>query len=267
MSQSVSGPIAFASSRRAAVASLAWLACLASAGCTHDRSVQVPVLMYHHIQDLGPEADQVMRTWTVSTESFEQQLSWLEAHGYHTISLNDLAIELSHDAAPPLPHKPVVITFDDGWDVGYSLAFPALRRHHMIGTFFVYPGAIGDNPASGYMTWTQLQEMTSAGMDIESHTISHPHLRSLDAAAQQREIADSRTMLESRLHRSITAFAYPFGEFNPAIESLVAGAGYRCAVGIEPGYTQRSSELFALHRMRVSYGDTIDTFKELVTVP
>lgn len=230
-----------------------------------DRTATAPILMYHHINDLAPNTDEIMRTWSVSVGDFTRQMNWLVDNGYHSITLAQLARNLAEGS--PLPDKPVVITFDDGWDIGYGTVFPILKRLNLTGTFFVYPAGIGVNPGSGYMTWDQLREMTANGMDIQAHSISHPHMRSIPPEAQRREITEVKTKLEKELGRGINAFAYPFGEFNDSIVALVKEAGYSCAVGIEPGFTQRSSELYGLHRTRISYGDTLDTFAQQVTRP
>jgi peptidoglycan/xylan/chitin deacetylase (PgdA/CDA1 family) len=232
---------------------------------TLDRTFIVPILMYHHVEDLPANADEIMRTWTVSTAAFTAQMDWLVHHEYTTIRLDQLVAALT--VGTPLPRNPVVLTFDDGWDIGYGTVFPLLRERHMIGTFFVYPGAIGESPGSGYMTWPQLREMVAGGMDVQSHTISHPHMRGIPPEAQRHEITESRRILAENLDHQIYAFAYPFGEFDDSLITMVRDAGYTCAVGIEPGYTQQASDLFTLRRTRISWGDTIDTFKEQVTHP
>jgi peptidoglycan/xylan/chitin deacetylase (PgdA/CDA1 family) len=221
--------------------------------------------MYHHINDLPSHADDAARTWTVSINNFTNQMSWLVEHGYHSIGFAQLADNLA--AGAPLPDKSIIITFDDGWDVGYGTVFPILKRFKLTGTFFIYPAAIGATPGSGYMTWDQLRELASAGMDLQAHSVNHPHLRSLPPDAQWREIADAKAILEKQLGREICAFAYPFGELDQSIIELVRKAGYRCAAGIEPGFTQRTSDLFSLRRTRISYGDTLDTFAQQVTRP
>jgi len=238
-------------------------------GCTErqmtDRSAVVPILMYHHINDLPANADEGARTWTVSASEFNRQMNWLVEHHYHSITFAQLADAL--ERGERLPEKPIILTFDDGWDIGYGVVFPILKRVGLSGTFFVYPGAIGENPGSGYLTWGQLLEMSAAGMDIQAHSMTHPHMRGLSAEAQRREIVDARAILERRLNRQIVAFAYPFGEYSDSTIASLRDAGYRCAAGIEPGYTQRRSDLFRLSRTRISYGDTLDTFKERVTAP
>lgn len=242
------------------------VACLAGCAATgaddSGRSASVPVLMYHHVNDLPPGADEPSRTWTVSRYEFESQMKWLLEHEYHPVTLVAVADHLSEGTS--LPSHPVVLTFDDGWDIGYSTVFPILKSRGMIGTFFVYPSGINAGNPGGYMSWDQLREMDRAGMEIASHSIDHPRLPDMPEEAQRRQLVESKRLIEAQLGHDVLAFAYPFGKFDRTTRRLAKEAGYRCAAGVEPGWTQRSDELFAMRRIRVSYGDTLDTFKELV---
>lgn len=215
----------------------------------------VPILMYHHLDDLPPTATELQLTWTVAPRNFGAQMNWLAQRGFQTITLAQLIAHLKR--GQPLPSKPIVISFDDGWAEGYSVAFPVLKKHNFVGTFFVYTDPL-DRPQ--YLTWAQLQEMSAAGMDIQAHTLSHPHLRALPADAAAREIAESKRILEKRLGKPVVAFAYPFGEYDSAVIEMVKRAGYESAVTLAPGYHQRADELFTLHRIRVSYRDALEDF-------
>jgi peptidoglycan/xylan/chitin deacetylase (PgdA/CDA1 family) len=179
-------------------------------------------------------------------------MDWLAEHDYHTVSMAQVAGHLKR--GQPLPARPVVISFDDGWSDGYTVAFPILKARHFSGTFFVYTNALDHKQ---FLTWAQVEEMAIAGMDIESHTLSHPHLRQLTPEDATNEIAGSKAVLEKRLGKPVTSFDYPFGEYNAAVIELVKRAGYETAVTIAAGYKQRADELFTLHRIRVSYNDTL----------
>src|SRR5262249_9128527 len=156
-----------------------------------------------HINDLPPNADEVGRTWTVSLKDFTAQMDWLGQHGYHSITLAQLVDNLETGAT--LPSKPGGLTFDDVWEVGDGTGFPILKERKLIGTFFVCPGSIGENPGSGYMTWPQLREMASGGMDIQSHTVNHPHLRGVPPDGQRREFIESKATLEQKLAKPMIA--------------------------------------------------------------
>ena len=90
-------------------------------------------------------------------------------------------------------------------------------------------------------------------MDIEAHTLTHPHLRELAPDEAMREISESKKVLEARLGKPVVAFAYPFGEYNASIVDMLKRAGFASAVTLAAGFNQRADELFTLHRIRVSY--------------
>jgi peptidoglycan/xylan/chitin deacetylase (PgdA/CDA1 family) len=126
-------------------------------------------------------------------------------------------------AAPPTI---VSLTFDDSVADQYTNALPTLQAHAMHGTFYVLPGYIGVNP--GYMTQPQLQSVYNAGNEIAGHTVLHPYLTQLGTDEATREICDSRNTLLN-WGFPVTDFAYPYSDYNPAIEGIVAHCGYNSA--------------------------------------
>ncbi len=223
------------------------------------QSALVPILMYHHLGDLGANASESDRTWTVAPRNFEAQMAWLAAQGFHTITFPQLVAFFKRGQA--LPARPVIITFDDGWREGYAIAFPILLKYRLAATFFVYTSAIGHSQS---LTWEQISEMSAAGMEIESHTLTHPHLRTMPAEEAYKEIADSRAVLEKRLGKKVTTFNYPFGEYDAAVADLVKRAGFESAVTINPGFKQRAEDIFSLRRNRVTYRTTLEDLSKLV---
>jgi peptidoglycan/xylan/chitin deacetylase (PgdA/CDA1 family) len=226
------------------------------------KPASVPILMYHHVQDLASDATELQLTWTVSPQNFDAQMALVARRGFHTITMGQLVAHLK--GGKPLPAKPIVISFDDGWEEQYATAFPILKKYHLIGTFFVYTRPIDHGQ---FMTWAQLKEMSAAGMDVQAHTLTHPHLRTLPPDEAMKEIADSKSIIETHLGKPVVAFAYPFGEYNVSIIDMVKRAGYESAVTLAAGYQQRADELFTLHRIRVSYQDTLDEFAKRLPPP
>jgi len=211
--------------------------------------------MYHNLRDLPSNASELDRTWTVAPKQFEAQVALLVARGFQTITMGQLVAHLKRGA--PLPNKPIVVSFDDGWVEQYTVAFQILKKYNRIGTFFIYTNPIDRNR---YLSWAQLQEMTAAGMDIQAHTLSHPHLTSISSNEAFREISESKKIIEAKLGRPVVSLAYPFGEYNAATIELLKRAGIESAVTLAAGYRQRADELHTLHRIRVSYDDTLDEF-------
>lgn len=199
----------------------------------------VPVLTYHQIGDSA-------EWWSVNADDFEQQLIFLRKKGYTTISV----VELSEGLAGrrPLPERPIVITFDDGYEDNYRAAFPILERQGMRGTFFVVTGRMG---TSGYMNWRQVREMSLRGMEIGSHTVNHYTLNEINLKELERELRGSRLMLENNVPAAAPIFANPFGEAAPAVVDLLSRTGYKAACSSVVGINHPGDNLFMLRRMSV----------------
>jgi peptidoglycan/xylan/chitin deacetylase (PgdA/CDA1 family) len=130
----------------------------------------VPILMYHYISASPSVQDRIRYGLSVPPEMFEAQLKLLRDNGFTTITLRDLYEYLA--VGTPLPDQPIILTFDDGYIDNYTHAFPILQKYGMLGTFFVLTGPADDgNPA--YLSWDMIQEMSSAGMDIQLHMRDH----------------------------------------------------------------------------------------------
>ncbi len=212
------------------------------------RTLNVPILMYHRIDVLRSTLPAITRALTVAPGDFASQMRWLASHGFHTITQEQLFAALEH--RKPLPAKPIVITFDDGYrDVLYNAA-PVMHRLGMRGTAFVITGRISGSDVS-FLSWLQLNALEQSGIEIGSHTVHHLELPGLSDPAALQELIRSRHALELHLHHPVQWFAYPAGRFDTRTEELVRRAGYVLAVTTEPGSTQDAQAPFALHRYEV----------------
>ncbi len=212
--------------------------------------------MYHHLHDLPATATPLSRTLTVSPRAFDDQLSYLAEQGYHTVYFTDLIAYFTEGA--PLAAKPVILTFDDGWRDDYTAAYPALRSHCMVGTFF--PPTNWVDHSNLTLTWAQVEEMSRGEMEFGSHTVNHYLLPNQTAKQVTAQFEDSRAILSPHLRRPVVALAYPGGAYNAAVAALVKKAGYGAAVGVARGVEHRAEDLFALHRVTISYGDDLAAF-------
>jgi len=220
-------------------------------------------LMYHHITHLQANATATWRTLTVTPEAFEAQVKWLADNGYHTLYFSDL-VAYFRDGVP-LPEKPIILTFDDGWTDDYTVAFPILRKHCMVGTFFPPVAWVNRSNGSKVMTWPMIEEMSRSGMEFGSHTIDHHLLNEQTAQQITEELVDSKAALEQHVVRPVVALAYPGGGHNPLAVSLVPKAGYGAAVGVTAGVEQARSDLFLLHRITIPYSDDLKAFERRIT--
>ncbi len=98
-------------------------------------------------------------------------------------------------------------------------------------------------------TWDELREMEGLGIEIGSHTVSHPILTKIEAGRVRRELRDSKVRLENVLGHEVSLFCYPNGISSDLIKSEVSLAGYKCAVSATPGLNNRRADLFALRRV------------------
>jgi peptidoglycan/xylan/chitin deacetylase (PgdA/CDA1 family) len=225
-------------------------------------AVLVPILMYHRIDIAGPKADAIRKDLSVSPANFAAQMSYLVRNGYHGVSVPDLVEYLA--SGKPLPPKPVVLTFDDGYLDNYANAFPALRDSGFTGTFFIITDFVGQTE---YMTWEQAIEMTSSGMDLESHSLDHPDLSVLSASSLSRQMADSRAVLEKRLGKPVRYISYPAGRYSAAVVRAAQQAGYLGAVTTVYGESHTWGGQFELTRIRVRGTDSLAAFAQKVHGP
>jgi peptidoglycan/xylan/chitin deacetylase (PgdA/CDA1 family) len=190
------------------------------------RAVEIPILVYHHVVP-GRSASVLF----VPPETFEQQLKYLQDNGYRAISFGDLADCLEYGA--PLPERPVILSFDDGWENQFTYAFPLLRKYGFTATFYVVTGYLDHQ---NFMTVDQLKTMIAAGMTIGDHSRTHPALPSIGNSQRLKdEIAGSKSWLEERLGVAIDTFAYPYGSYTAAVAATVKAAGYRTARTVDDG--------------------------------
>ncbi|TMC22145.1 MAG: hypothetical protein E6J34_07285 [Chloroflexi bacterium] len=234
------------------------------------RVVQVPILMYHYISDV-PTNDPRPRlrlSLSIAPKIFTQQLDQMKARGYHSITLNQLMNALYHRA--PLPTKPVIFTFDDGYEDAYQAAYPILKAHGYTGMFYIITGKVG---WQGQMSWPQMREMLANGMQMGSHTVHHVDMGQvfLNSPQQaQQELQLSMSTLQQQLDTPIQHFCYPNGSpfktgslrLRQSVVSLLSQDGYADAT-TDPGATgikQSSQAPMALLRIRVDGRNSLADF-------
>lgn len=206
-------------------------------------AVRVPIVVYHSVAPFYPHQTLENKIWTVTPEIFDQQLKYLKDHGYTTISFDDLYNHFINKT--PLPAKPIIISFDDGWKNQYLNAFPVLKKYGLTATFFIFTNAIGH---PNYFSWTQLREIQNAGMTIGDHTMYHPYLFKIDdEETLRKEIVTSKEILEYNLGKKINTFSYPFGHVSNKSLEMIKTAGYQNArTNGYPGIWHGPNDLYTL---------------------
>jgi peptidoglycan/xylan/chitin deacetylase (PgdA/CDA1 family) len=212
----------------------------------HDKPV--PILMYH-VLARAPAAAAYPQLYVPPNE-LAAQTSWLSAHGYHAVALHRVFAYWRR--AAPLPRKPIVLSFDDGYLSDYSVALPTLRRHRWAGVL----NLVVDNVVRGVIRPWQVRRLIAAGWEIGDHTTSHLDLTTLDSAQLRDEVAGSRAQLRRLLGKPIDFFCYPLGRYDRRVIAAVKAAGFRGALSEDAGLARRI-EPFTLARIRIEPGDGV----------
>ncbi len=212
------------------------------------RTARLPILMYHYLSAPPAGANIYRQDLSVPPDLFAEHLDALSTAGYTTVSLYDLLEHLTQGA--PLPEKPVIITFDDGYRDNYVNAFPLLRAHGMTATFFVITDFI-DEERPDYLSWDMAREMLAGGMSIESHGRNHFSLEDRDADFLVWQALGSAETIEYELGRRPHFVSYPAGEYDRSTIDIFHSAHYWAGLTTTQGSTHSNDKLFELPRVRV----------------
>ena len=203
----------------------------------------VPILNYHKV-------DTLEHPLSLSPQEFEEQMEYLYKNGYHTITPDQLMAYLKNDKQ--LPEKPIMITFDDGYQDNYLNAYPIMKKYGFTATIFVVSNLVGHDVR--FMNWDQVREMQQSGFVFGSHTVNHESLTSLTKEQVINELSESRLEIARQLGKPPKYFAYPTGTYTSEIEDMVRGAGYKAAFTIEYGLVGPDSNVYALERIPIFKG-------------
>jgi peptidoglycan/xylan/chitin deacetylase (PgdA/CDA1 family) len=212
------------------------------------RRARVPVLMYHVVNS-PPPGTPYPELWTPPA-TFAAQMRSLQQAGYRGVTL-DRVLD-AWDGRAALPRHPVVVSFDDGYLSQATEAAPDLKHLGWPGVLNLEVHNVGPKgiPAAS------VRGLIRDGWEVDSHTISHPDLTTLDAATLRREVTDSRRDIRHRFHVRADAFCYPAGRYDAAVEAAVRAAGYRAATTENPGAAAPGDDRLALPRVRVNGTDS-----------
>lgn len=212
----------------------------------HDagQPVTAPILLYHHVTPEYVDSD-----YYLTLDLFTQQLDWLVAEGYTSITASQLVNALTQGAK--LPEKPVLITFDDGFDDVYQYAYPVLKERSMVATWYLVATYLNGQDC---VTTEQAEELISAGWEIGSHSMTHADLKYTEDTNY--EMAQSKGLLMLELNVPVNTFAYPFGSVNDYVFEKVYKYGFTAGMGLGKSSQHDMSTLFYLSRLVVTQGMT-----------
>lgn len=216
--------------------------------------MKLAILMYHRVEEIPHGAGHVKNF--VRPARFAEQLAALREWGYSSISLDDwLAYR---DRRRPLPPRPVILTFDDGYRSLTDIAWPLVRAHGFGATTFLVTRQIGGTNAwdpserpEALLSADDVLALRRDGMTFGSHTCTHRPLTQLSATAVEEELRTSRRDLEDLLGEPALTLAYPFNNQNRVVRRAARRAGYRAAVRGTGRMNWRATDPLALRRISV----------------
>lgn len=218
---------------------------------------RIRVLMYHHI---SRDRKFVIKNKNIAVhiDEFKLHMEILQRLGYTTITFKDYS--LFSENKLNLPKKPIIITFDDGYESIYKEVYPIMENYSMTGVIF----ALGDREIKHSM-WDfphtepqpllnqqQIIELHEAGFEIGSHGLTHADLTTLPREKAWDEISRSRMLLEILIGAPVSSFAYTYGKTNPLIKQLVIEAGYKIACGTYTGPMTINKDHYEIRRILIS---------------
>ncbi len=223
----------------------------------------LPILTYHSLDDSGS----VIST---SPATFETQMKYLAQSGYQSLSLSEATVFIRE--RKPFPEKAFVMTFDDGYQNNYKVAFPAMKEFGFKATIFLisayceksWSGDLSSFEARPMLSWSEIKEMHRYGIEFGAHTSTHPDLTRIPIDQAEREMAESKMAIQDRLGAQVTSFAYPFGRLNATVREIARGQ-FRAACSTRLGKIEVADDPFSLKRIDMYYLSDFKLFSKLAT--
>jgi peptidoglycan/xylan/chitin deacetylase (PgdA/CDA1 family) len=212
-------------------------------------------LMYHELEVAGRslcQSDPGYECYVLKEADFRSQVGWLRQSGLRGISVGEALT--SH------PENSVVITFDDGCETDLLIAAPILSASNCRATFYVTAGFLGQ---PGYLTVSQLRELSALGFEIGCHSMSHAYLNDLDMDGIKREIVEAKQGLEQLLGKAVEHFSCPGGRYDERVIAVARASGYRSLCTSRAHANSIATDPFALGRVVVRRDTTLQAFQEI----
>lgn len=208
---------------------------------TVEKDCFAKILVYHHIQEHFAGEGQLTRGLTISPAKLAKQFEYLDTNHYSVISYGQLVDCVMQGAL--IPEKSVVLTFDGRWKSQKTNALPLLNKHKMTATFFV---PIEVRESLPVMSWSDLKELSDAGMTIGSHVRVHPLLAQQDQNKWfVKELNESRQTMKQHLGAVPLFLAYPYGG-HESLHTMAEQSGYVAARSLDTGATHNKETLMAM---------------------
>ncbi len=265
------------------------------------KKYEIPVIMYHRV--VNDESEAGVHGTYITAKKFDEHMRFLKENGYETITFKELKklnwrnrfnrekklIMLTFDdgyednykiAFPILKKydfhciKLIMLTFDDGYEDNYKIAFPILKKYDFHCIIYLvshlnfnrWDVEVPNNPEKKFtlMTLDMIKEMQEYGIEFGGHTMTHPKLAHIPLEEARKEILTSKATLEEKLGEKLTSFAYPYGDLNEDVKNIVKESGYDFAVATDSGDISFAEDLFQIRRIGIFPTNNMLNFRRKV---
>jgi peptidoglycan/xylan/chitin deacetylase (PgdA/CDA1 family) len=209
----------------------------------------VPILMYHVIA--SPPAGAPFPGLYVQASEFAAQMEALQRAGWHAVTLDQVQAYWQRGVSLG-PGKPIVLTFDNGYQSQYTQALPVLRRLGWVADENVQ--LTGLPPSQGGLSQAQVRGLVAAGWELDTQGFSHADLITLDPEQLHYQVAVARSTVQQRYGVPVNWFCYPSGHYDATVIAAVKDAGYTGSTTVVPGWAHSGEDRYRLHRLRVLGG-------------
>jgi len=235
-----------------------------------NRPDRIPVLNYHRIV---PDKDIELckkESYVVSESAFRDQMRFVHENGFMTIDLDDFLYYKANRAE--LPQRPLIITFDDGYENNYQYAYPVLKEYGFKAVIY----SVADPTAPFFKEFEiperllspeQMKEMSEHGISIQGHTTTHPHLKELSDDEIRRELQECKERLEAITGKPVVHMAIPYGSYDNRLFTIARQVGYKTLEIPGRGTVNLDSDPYHLGRMAVHSGTSMDEFEKMLFSP
>lgn len=210
------------------------------------------IFAYHNFVEQPDAPPPAAQAYVLSQAQFDAHLAALDAPGFRPSRLADAL-------ATPSAGQ-FVLSFDDGYLTDYTVAFARLAARGWPGCFFVIASQVGRPRALG---WRELREMAAAGMEIGSHSLTHPFLHRADPDEIRREFGESKRILEDGLGQAVHFASLPRGSASPGMGALIKELGYRAFCTSEPGLVSARTDPYEVPRIAVKQRTTPEFLRQV----
>ncbi|WP_246691943.1 MULTISPECIES: SAM-dependent methyltransferase [unclassified Mesorhizobium] len=229
----------------------------------NERRQRIPVLMYHSVSDDGPAA---LARFRLTPAAFASQMAWLRANGFHAISSDQLEVCIAK--RQPFVGRPVLITFDDGFQNFADHAWPTLRANDLTAEVFLVTDLVGESaqwdahngPPTQLMGAGTVRRLAAEGAFFGSHMATHRAIDGLSSSDLAAELLRSRMFIERWTGRPTTAFTAPFSVTDGRLGRLARECGYRIGFGARHGPADLDCDPIDLPRIEIRGDRSLDDF-------